>query len=68
MSDQRQFHNNLRILMSIDRVELVQAGIIKHGDVNAWGTFRRNPFRWFINAPDPDADKLWEIIKRRQPK
>ncbi|HQS14975.1 hypothetical protein [Reyranella sp.] len=61
-----EFHNALRILTSIDRHELEAAGVIKAGDHNAWGTFTRDPFRWFIRADDASAAKLWGIIERRQ--
>jgi len=60
-----EFHNALRVLTSIDADELEHAGVIKVNDHNAWGTFRRDPFRWFIRADDATAAKLWEIVKRR---
>lgn len=63
----REFHNGLRILRSIDRHELEAASIIKQGDHNAWGTFTRDPYGWFIRADDEKASKLWDIIERRQP-
>jgi len=61
-----EFHNSLRILTSIDMHELEHAGVITRGDVNAWGTFRRDPYRWFIRADDEKAAKVWAIILRRQ--
>ena len=61
-----EFHNALRILTSIDRHELEAAGVIKAGEHNAWGTFTRDPFRWFIKADDTTAAKIWAIIERRQ--
>ena len=60
-----RFHNTLRILTSIDRHELEAAGILPIGDHNAWGTFHRDPFRWFIRASDDQVDRLWAIIERR---
>jgi hypothetical protein len=60
-----EFHNALRILTSIDAHELEAAGVIRHADHNAWGTFRRDPYRWFIRADDATAEKLWKIIERR---
>lgn len=63
-----EFHNALRIMLAIDRHELEASGIIKPGDVNAWGEFRRDPFRWFIRADDSQAPKLWAIVQRRQRK
>lgn len=62
----REFHNALRILMNIDRDDLERAGIIGRADHNAWGTFTRDPFRWFIRADDVTAEKLWRLIERRQ--
>jgi hypothetical protein len=61
-----EFHNALRILISIDMHELVEVGVIKPGDHFAWGAFRDDPFRWFIRADDDKAAKLWAIIERRQ--
>ncbi|MBI1182614.1 MAG: hypothetical protein GC201_18905 [Alphaproteobacteria bacterium] len=67
MTDFGRFHNALRIMINLDRHELVAAGILKHGDHNAWGTFHRDPYRWFIRAPDAQARKLWGLIESRQP-
>lgn len=60
-----EFHNALRILTSIDMHELEAAKIIGVGDINAWGTFRRDPFRWFVRADDKTAEKLFALIQRR---
>jgi len=61
----REFHNGLRILLNLDRDVLEDAGIIKPADHNAWGTFKRDPFRWFITAPDAVADRLWGLMQKR---
>ncbi|KAF0102186.1 MAG: hypothetical protein FD144_2621 [Rhodospirillaceae bacterium] len=61
-----EFHNCLRILTSIDKHELVEAGVIKPEDTAAWLSFTRDPHRWFIRADDATATKLWAIIERRQ--
>ena len=60
-----EFHNALRILRSIDRDELVNAGILPDNDHNAWGAFRRDPYGWFIRAPETKSLKLWELIQKR---
>lgn len=60
-----EFHNGLRVLLNVDLPELERAGIIRHGDHNAWGEFRRDPFRWFIRADDEKAKKLWALVKDR---
>ncbi len=62
-----EFHNALRIMRGIDAHELETAGIIKAGDHNAWGTFTRNPYTWFIRADDDTARKLFALIESRQP-
>ena len=62
----QEFHNALRILLNIDQDALVNIGVLEHGDHNAWGEFRRNPYRWFIRVPDGVSKKVWEIIKKRE--
>jgi hypothetical protein len=59
----REFQNLLKRLKFLDRDELERAGIIPKGDNNAWGEFRRNPYRIFIQAPDEIAIKIWGLIK-----
>jgi len=61
-----EFHNALRILINLDAHDLEAAGIIARGDHNGFGTFRRDPFRWFIRADDATARKLFTLIERRQ--
>lgn len=61
-----EFSNALRIMTSLDRHELEHAGVLPIGDHNAWGTFRRDPFRWFIRADDDAAKRLFELIQSRQ--
>ena len=61
-----EFHNALRILINLDRDDLEGAGIIKRGDHNSWGTFHRDPFRWFIRTDDETARKLFTLIERIQ--
>lgn len=60
-----EFHNGLRVLLNVDQHELVQAGILRSNDINGWGEFRRDPFRWFIRADDEKAKKLWALVKDR---
>jgi hypothetical protein len=59
-----RFHNALRILRSIDRWELREAGIEMTDE--RWGEFCDEPFFWFISAPDADARKVWAIMEARQ--
>jgi len=54
-----------RVLLNLDRGELERAAVLPRGDHNAWGTFHRDPFRWFIRADDATAEKLWGLVERR---
>lgn len=60
-----EFHNGLRVLLNIDQLDLVRAGILPANNINAWGEFRRDPFRWFIRADDEKAHKLWALVEGR---
>lgn len=64
----RRFHNALRIMNSIDRDEMVGAGLIPADDHHAWQQFRCNPTRWMIGATDPQKEGLFALIEARQPK
>ena len=74
MKELRRFHNALRILMSIDMAEFIQAVYQKDygefGDVEKidWCRFASNPHVWFIQAPDAHAEAIWKLIERRQGK
>lgn len=62
----RVFHNRLRILSSIDRHELVEAGILTNEPSSRWNSFVSNPYLWLIRCSDDDALKIWAIIRRRE--
>lgn len=64
-ADLHDFHNRLRIMIGIDRHELVASGALSANDVDAWGTFQRDPYRFFIRADDSTAEKIWSVIERR---
>lgn len=59
------FHNALRLLISIDQHELIDAGVARMDERLIWQRFRDDPYRWFIQASDADADYVWAIIERR---
>ena len=60
----REFHNALRIMLNIDKVDFCLAG----GTDDQWPAFRDNPHMWFISASDEQAAGLWTIIQARQQK
>lgn len=65
MMEFREFHNGLRILINIDRDELVDAGVLDRNDFHGWLKFGADPFRWFVKASDEQAGKLWALMKKR---
>lgn len=62
---QRDLRNCLCILMSIDRHELVAAGVDTMREQRAWASFVANPYLWYLKASDADADRIWAIVERR---
>lgn len=63
--DLRGFNNRLRVMASIDRDEMVAAGIDEMLNDPAWRSFSGSPWRWLISASDDAAAKLWTVIERR---
>lgn len=63
--DARKFINALRILHSLDRHELVDAGVLQASDLDGWLMFQRNPFRAAMRLVDQSADALAVAIQRR---
>ncbi len=63
--NQREFHNLLRVMISIDRDELVTFGVMQANDTDGWRAFSDGPYRWFIKAPDAQADNLWRLLESR---
>ena len=61
----REFHNGLRIMISIDMYELEEAGVIEVGDMETWTKFRDDPYAWFIRAGPAQADAFWKIMEAR---
>lgn len=60
-----RFHSALRIMLNLDRHELVEAGALEANDAAGWWTFSQDHFMWLIRAPDAQAEALWTIIERR---
>lgn len=57
-----EFHNGLRILMNIDGPDL--RGIVP---AERMREFMDNPHRFFIRCDAETAQRLWKIVKDRQP-
>lgn len=63
-TDLRIFHNRLRILMCIDKQELVEAGVLADDDTLWWKEFQNDPYRTFVRCNDETCTKLFGIIQR----
>lgn len=61
-----QFHNALRILLSIDLNELEEVGLSLETNPDLWRSFIKDPFLWFIKANQTDAQKVWQLVEKRQ--
>jgi hypothetical protein len=66
--DLHRFLNALRIMYSIDRHELVEAGVFEADNDKQWNRFTADPLLWLIKAEDHQAIAVWGIIEARQPK
>ncbi len=58
----REFHNNLRILRGIDHYE------VPWMNWDEWRIFRNHPYEFCIRCSDVDYDRIWAVIEARQPK
>ena len=65
-TDLRIFHNRLRILMCIDKHDMVDAGVISDDDILRWKEFQKDPYRTFVRCNDETCTKLFGIIQRRE--
>lgn len=69
MKPSLRFLNAIRILLNIDKHELVDAGIMHdHEGGNDWNRFNRDPLMFIIKLDDDKLEKLWCLIESRQPK
>jgi hypothetical protein len=61
------FHHALRIMLNLEREELVAGGVIRGGeeDFPDWDRYQVNPFRWFIRTDDERAHRLFALIEAR---
>ncbi len=66
--DKLTFHNCIRILMNIDKWELVEAGIIKDDSTSGtcWTRFNNDPLIFIAKLNDDAYDALWDIMKKRE--
>lgn len=60
----RRFHGRLRMLSNIDAIDFYRA--IDLRDLAAWSSFRDDPWRWFIRAPDAQAEGLFAYMMERE--
>lgn len=57
------FHNRLRLMLSIDFHQLVEAGVMDANDHRGWAAFSENPWRSLIRMDDERAEKVWRIME-----
>lgn len=57
----QQFLNAVRVLWSIDKHELVEAGF----PASAWGIFAADPIDFIIHCDDDTFAKIWSVVLSR---
>lgn len=64
------FVNACRIILNLDKHELEDAGVMEPGQVGGsdWERLSRDPFIFLLKLPDERLERLWSLIKKRQPK
>ena len=66
---QAEFHDALRILMSISLQEMQDVGLFNGSQVFpmglSWSVFDHNPSQAFLSMPPDMAEKVWSIVERR---
>jgi hypothetical protein len=63
--DRHEFENRLKVLHSLDRHELVEAGLGHMADDRHWVAFREKPAAWLLNAEDHNAAAVWALVESR---
>ena len=68
--DQHRFFNACMSLMNLDMHELVDAGIIKAGNLDhggtSWKRFNDEPLMFLAKIDDAKRDALWKLLEVRQ--
>ena len=59
--NEREFHNNLRILGCIGHHE------VPWMDQDQWDRFRTYPYKFCVLCSDDDYARIWAVIEARQP-
>ena len=59
-ADMRRFLNRLKILRSLDHIEVP--------DVHNWPKFRDNPAEYLIRCDDAEGEHIWTALRAREPK
>ena len=59
--DFRRFHNLLRVLLNIDYFDMEE--IVPEKE---WPSFRKNPWRWMIEAPTEQSEKVYLAMIKRE--
>lgn len=61
----RQFRNALATMTTMDRKDLVEAGVIDGADRATWEEFRNKPWTAALALGDTEFAALFNLIERR---
>lgn len=69
-----RFHNALRILLSLDGYDLINAGVVgqnwgtpEASERDQMGAFLEDPAREALHMPDANFNRLFALVESRQP-
>jgi hypothetical protein len=59
-----EFHKALRILVTLDMQDLVDAHAIDQSDAVAWNAFKADRLKWILHADQRRSEALWLAMRR----
>jgi hypothetical protein len=59
-----EFHTCAVALAALDMQEAVDAALIAPDDLSEWNAFRADPLRWFLQADEATAHRVWRAMQR----
>lgn len=56
------FRNTVCRLLNVDRIDLVDAGVLDAGDLKGWRAFEADPVTQSLRLPTDRAARLWSLV------
>jgi hypothetical protein len=59
-----EFHTCAVALAALDMQEAIDAALFASDDLSEWNAFRADPLRWFVEADEATAHRVWRAMQR----